>query len=442
MNGILISLLWFLTLYIFVYQNDKRSDIFSPVKFICLIYLLRNIPFLCMVYLDNDKFPYNILQAIHTDIDNAFINYTIVQTVAFASLIFGIYSYKNKSFAKIKPVIVHYKSTKILIFVLAFIGIGAFLVFLSTIGGIGYLLSNLDNRVEIQSGQFVLLLLPFMTIAVVLVIKQIELKNKLADKILLLFLFILTVLSNSALGGRKTTLYLIVTCVVAYHYFIKKIIFKNINKVKFFIGTLCVAGYIFIIPILRQSDGFNTISSGSVDLSDQFKVEEIIGHISYTSIDVFTANYFNYSNIWYFSTFSTLTSNLFDRGDKDNLPPVDEGVYYYNIINNNADYSPPYPRSRMSIVSLPIENLGFGYANFLFVGVIIAFFLQGRVFAYMYQLLIKYNFHPFMVYFYVFMIFNFNFSSLRVFNLLTISATLLFAIFLQKITRNFYLKQT
>jgi hypothetical protein len=96
----------------------------------------------------------------------------------------------------------------------------------------------------------------------------------------------------------------------------------------------------------------------------------------------------------------------------------------------------------MLIVSLPIENLGFGYANFLFVGVIIAFFLQGRVFAYMYQLLIKYNFHPFMVYFYVFMIFNFNFSSLRVFNLLTISATLLFAVFLQKITRNFYLKQT
>lgn len=415
---IYLVFIWFLVVYLLAYNSSKHEDIFSPLKFISLFYIIRNIPYLFFLAIDNKIFPQNILRSINLNLDEALVNYTIYQTLAFFSLVIGI---KFRSSIGFKFPSYYDKNDYNLSFIvfIFLLGLSGFLYFIFSIGGILALLENLDNRVALQSGAYVLLLIPLMSLACIYLLKKYSMhrKSKFLLVILILIIF-LTVISNSSLGGRKSTLFLIFFLLAAYNYYIKPINFKKISILKYFVLVGGIMIYIFIIPILRKTGGWESFQNGDITLED-FGIVEIVSQISYLSIDVFTVNYFTFDNLWDFKTLLTIPLNLIGA-NRDFNPPIDEGVYYYNIINYfSPSIAPPTPKSDLILVSLPIEQMGFAFGNFHFLGIIIFYFLLGRIYTFFYKLMLRNNQSEAFLFMYIYIILNFNFSSLRLFNFLT-----------------------
>lgn len=412
---ILFCFLWFAALYFFAFKILKDSDILSPIKFVSIKYALLNLPFILLIWYSPVTFKKDILRICNVSIEDAFLQYTKVQTVAFISLLLGIYSY-NK-WRNIKPgwvidsTIYNYKALKIMAVVFFCIALGAYAVFIYRIGGLYYLLTHLDDRIGLQSGQYILQLLSFLYIAVLLFMLCVKLRNKKSDKIIFFIALLSACFIFSSFGARKNTLLLLLMVVFAYHYMIKKIAFSSINKPLALFGLLLLAGYILIVPIVRNKEKFTQLQTEKTSV--YINLDVLIYNVSYTYIDVFAANYFNEENAWYLSGITDPVKVFLTKGNKSATPPVDEGAYFWNIVKHQKDYRPSTPRAQLTEGSWPIENFGFGYANFLLPGVMAAFFLQGICFSFFYSLLKNEIYNPVLLYGYVLVLFSFNFSNLR-----------------------------
>ena len=284
--GVIFTLIWFVLLYGIIYISDKNADVFSPLKFITLIYIIRNIPYILMVCLDESIFPANVLHTLNKNIGDAFMQYTFVQTIAFVSLWAGIkfnLSIKNTTY-NFHSCISEKQFKRYFWFIIITSGIGivAYLQFVHSLGGIIFLLSNLSERVAIQKGQYILILMTFLSISTVLSLKLIQIKPFKRYKVLFAVLFLIIIFANSSLGGRKTTLYLIATCVVTYHYLLKPLTIKSIKKSHVIIVTGLLSAYIFFIPLLRSQDGYTAIKSGEVDILEEFDYKSVLSSLSYT----------------------------------------------------------------------------------------------------------------------------------------------------------------
>jgi hypothetical protein len=259
-----------------------------------------------------------------------------------------------------------------------------------------------------------------MPIAVIFRIKAYSLSPSKRNRLFFLVFFIITALASSSLGGRKNTIFLILMCLISYHFLIKNFTFKNLKLTRLLPVILIVSFYVFLIPAIRAPDGFNKLLNGEIDVIEEVELGDLISKFSYTYIDIFCANHYNKDNIWYFSSLLTIPYNLDISKSNTLRPPIDEGVYFYNIAMQNSEYAPPTTRSKMDLVSLPIENFGFGYANFLIPGIILAFFMLGIVYKWAYNLFIKSGKNPIILFLYMDVLFNFNFSSLRIINLISL----------------------
>jgi len=410
---IFLCFFWFLLLYFFAYKLAGKSELFSPLKFVAIKFALTNLPFILFIAFNRGTFFKNILLVCHVKLDDAFLKYSLIQTVAFISLCAGILIFKGR-----KPLVsppadnYNYLNTKILAFVFFAIGILAYAIFLSRIGGLGYLLHHMNQRIELQSGQYVLILLPFMVISCLLLLLCIKLRNRILDKVILLVFAAVTVFIFSSFGARKSAVLFVITFLVAMHYTIGYIKF---NRKSVAVGGVLLASvlfYLFIIPVLRESSGSD--KSINQSLAANARARKVVYSTSYTYIDIFAANYFNAENAWYFKGFFAPVVVPFTKADKKQLPQIDQGVYFGSIIEFMKHYEPPMPRGVLSKTSWPTENFGFAYANLLLPGIIIFFFLQGMIFSMVYRFVDHDPKNAALQFLYVMVIFDFNFSSLRI----------------------------
>ncbi|CAL2090753.1 O-antigen polymerase [Tenacibaculum sp. 190524A05c] len=413
---ILFCFIWLFIVFFTVLIKDKQKDLFSPGKFVAIKNIIFNLPFILFIYFNPEMFPEEILRVCQVDLEDAFLWYTFVKTLSFISLILGINFYSRKR-EKVKHNVIRnsYFSIKLTSLIFLGIGIGAYIIFLSSAGGITNLLLNLSSRVELQSGQKVLFFLPFLNLSVLFYMLVVKMKRTNRNVLFLVLIVIISFLIYSSLGGRKNSLYLLIMLVVGYNYIIKPIKVREISKIKILTAVSFVAFYILIIPLIRRPNGLEELFSSSTDLVEIFQIRDLVYSISYTYIDVFAANYFHLDNLWFFNGVGDIFLNAFSSVDsKSYLPPIDDGVYFRSIVSYNRYFSPPTPRGLLTNSSWPIENFGFSYANFSLFGVVLFFFLQGVVFAYFYKLITKNKFKVIFVFLYVFVIFNFNFSNLRI----------------------------
>jgi len=410
---IFLCFFWFLLLYFFAYKLAGKSELFSPLKFVAIKFALTNLPFILFIAFNRGTFFKNILLVCHVKLDDAFLKYSLIQTVAFISLCAGILIFKGR-----KPLVsppadnYNYLNTKILAFVFFAIGILAYAIFLSRIGGLIYLLHHMNQRIELQSGQYVLILLPFMVISCLLLLLCIKLRNRILDKVILLVFAAVTVFIFSSFGARKSAVLFVITFLVAMHYTIGYIKF---NRKSVAVGGVLLASvlfYLFIIPVLRESSGSD--KSINQSLAANARARKVVYSTSYTYIDIFAANYFNAENAWYFKGFFAPVVVPFTKADKKQLPQIDQGVYFGSIIEFMKHYEPPMPRGVLSKTSWPTENFGFAYANLLLPGIIIFFFLQGMIFSMVYRFVDHDPKNAALQFLYVMVIFDFNFSSLRI----------------------------
>ena len=232
MSNILLSIVWFSTLYIGTFLFFRKRNLFSPIKFICTLFILRNLTYLIVIYFDESVFPDYILRSIDLDLDSAILQYTYVQTIAFFSLISGILIIRTKHIKNKIIVIRDYKTlvkSSKFIFV---IGLLSYLIFIINIGGLFFLLSNLENRIEFQSGAYILIFTQLLSIAIIFRVRIYGLIKSKKNKILFILFFLTAIFLNSSLGGRRGSVFIILISLASYNYFIKPIRFSTIKRTR------------------------------------------------------------------------------------------------------------------------------------------------------------------------------------------------------------------
>lgn len=425
--------IWFSVLYFSAFKFAKQSSIFSPLKFVCIRYALTNLPFILYIALYPDAFSGKILKVCNVTLHEAFLQYTIVQTIAFISLVVGIMaaSKKNLSSSEYYTNTPKLKRQGYIASVFFLIGLTAYTIFLNNIGGLGYLLNNLDKRIALQSGQYILVLLPFMVYGSVIQLHTIKINSGTLNKILFALYCCTALFVFSSFGARKSSIIFILTLVIAYHFLVKPI--KITLKTGIVIGLVSVflVVYVLVVPAIRSN---STYAQSSYENGNGLK--KAMYQTSYTYIDVFAANYFTHKNAWYLDGFIEPFTTAVSIKDVTKRAQVDQGVYFNSIVKDNENYRPPIPREQLSVTSWPTENFGFAYANFLLPGIVVFFFLQGLVFSLVYNWLKTKSYNPIILVLYVAVLIDFNFSSLRIATFIRILPVFIFAYLLYRVSHS------
>lgn len=408
-----LSFLWFLLLYSGTFYFSKNKDIFGPLRFVSIKSALFNLPFILYTAIYPNSFLQRILSVCQTDVYTAFFKYTLLQTLAFASMVVGvlIVGASKQESAETESSLSKRRLLRYTV-VATIVPILAYMVFLGRIGGLSVLLNHLYNRVILQQGHYVLELLIIFPLSVLLLFLMKRTTGKkiygwLIPVALLLFSALLT-----TFGARQPTMIVIGMSLVGYHYYWKTI---TVNRKTILISSfvlLFMGGYLLVVPFLRLSpEKQEQVEHNNNSL---FTGKSLVYNLSYVYIDVLVANYFNKDNAWFMEGYFAPVKAFNYKGDKGDIPQVDQGVYLKSIFLGQKDYRPPMPRREVSKTSWPTENFGFAYANFLWIGLIVFFFLQGLIFGIAYRFTMKHLFNPVVLLFYILIILKFNFSSLRV----------------------------
>lgn len=96
-------------------------------------------------------------------------------------------------------------------------------------------------------------------------------------------------------------------------------------------------------------------------------------------------------------------------------PSVDDGMYLYSICLGREDIQPVMSVSSLDLSSYPLETFGAMYANFGIFGVIVGFWILGRIIGHTYYTMINSEHNKlFYILIYTSTIVSFQLSTLRV----------------------------
>jgi oligosaccharide repeat unit polymerase len=404
-----LSFVWFTLLYGAGFYFSPNKDLCSPLRLVSLKYAFFNLPFIFFTALYPETFLRGILSVTHTDVYTAFLKYTLLQTLAYLCLIAGILFFSKQQKENIAAENINISKLVMYTVVAVLFALAAYGVFLYRIGGLGYLLTHLKDRVSLQGGQYILILLELLPLVILLLLLLKRTQNKKSTVPVVVALLVFGLLYVS-FGGRKPAMILVAVFLAGWHYYIRGVRF-NAKTIKYALaGTAIFACFLLVVPVLRG----DALDHGTADNKLKVGARNFVYNLSYTYIDIFAANYYNAGNAWYMDGYFEPVKAFNYKGDKGCLPQVDQGVYFKNIYLKQKDFRPPLARNEVSSTSWPTENFGFAYANFLIAGVVVFFLLQGMVFSVVYRYLIKNLYNPVLLLVYVQVILQFNFSSLRI----------------------------
>ena len=100
-------------------------------------------------------------------------------------------------------------------------------------------------------------------------------------------------------------------------------------------------------------------------------------------------------------------------------PPIDEGVYIYNLFLGRP-VEPPLPTILMAANSWPPRTFGNGYMNFGLAGVVIFSFIQGWITGVAFKFMVRSNRHPIFLFLFLLIVFSFQVSNLKIAELATV----------------------
>ena len=98
-------------------------------------------------------------------------------------------------------------------------------------------------------------------------------------------------------------------------------------------------------------------------------------------------------------------------------PPVDDGTYLYSICQGRTNIIPPMSFDNLDGSSYPLETFGSMYANFGLVGLFVGMIVLGGIYGYAYRKMKNNSYSLFNVVIYTQIIFTFQLSTLRIFQL-------------------------
>jgi len=389
--------------------ESRNTDFFKPSKFFLLLVAFE-IPFAFTVNSDPELIPFYALKHIK-DFDQVFLQhffngFIFVSTVIIASVFtnpkIGILGkILETRLTDIKSLFVAH------ILLLVVTGI-SFIIFLESIGGLYFLLLNIDSKTTLIAGTGYLQAAYNISGAMSMGFLVMSYSKKehitLFNLLYVAFILILIFLIFSAIGSRKGPILFVIYFLLLWHY--------NINKLRFFTLRNITVGFIGLLyfsalPLFRTAGSFEFYMSNTPQLfQDSFEnMGLFFQRFSELERSLMIYSLFDSSNLWLGSSFIDILYAPIPRSLFPDKPPVDEGVYLYNIAHGNL-VSPSTPLRKMMAVGWPPSTITNMYINFWYFGVGIGGLIYGYVLKYFYNFAKAQKFDAISVYLYTNVVFG------------------------------------
>lgn len=410
----------------------KYKDIFHPICFFSILSILRYVPSTFSADVDN----------FVKLTDHGLTKFVLLTSFYVLCVISGWYVFTRINNKKVAHVFQGELNNKMfrLGLVLFIIGTLSRIYFIYSSGGLFYILSNIQNKVEMVTGNGYLLAIGnFMTYGIVLMMCSDFYKHR--RNLVINMLLILCIGSSfflfAFMSDRTAPMRFLMIVIMAYHYNFKHIKLSSLLKPKSVGLILACVVFIVAMPLLRNKEGYNKY--GSVSNLMEHASEEI-GNIfywfSYTGRDVFIYEHFDISNYWGGKNVLNFISAPIPASILEDKPPVDEGYYLANLIKG---YESSPPQTRFSYKSsIPFDNQGIMFANFGIIGLFLGGILIGLVYGYTYKLLVVNDYHPLVVVISQVILYNFSLTSHDMVNVLLLIGFMLIPLML---TRTLHFKR-
>ncbi len=363
--------------------------------------------------------------------DSVFLLYCVLQTVSYYLVLFGIgvrleestliyiqpsaYSNEECSYSYSFDENVNYRLWGIVFTVAGFL---AFLIMMQRVGGIYYFFTHLQYRSSLTRDldllSWLLSLLRYGPLILVYSLRG-------TGKGMSIWLLLLIVISGFCygMGGRKAVILMLFEATTIYHYTVKPITVRDVFKLKYIILAFVIVLF-FVTYVQFRIEGaferflidpFSFISENNKGLAKVFASE------SYVSFYMAIIKYFKDHSLWMGASYLGMLTAIIPSSLYAAKPPVDDGMYLYSICQGRTDIFPVMRTSALNGSSYPLETFGSTYANFGVFGVFIGMFLLGVVISFFYRKMQKSGYSIFSIIVYSQVVFEFQFSTLRMFQL-------------------------
>lgn len=392
------------------------TDLLSPVRVIPALHVLTIAVFLFFAAFDDQTFAAMVVFHPSTrDLPAAVAWYAVLQALAFAALMAGVWSGVGAGWGRRLPVLASRFTPGRAFWAVVFssgVGLAAFWSLLDRIGGWRFLLENTYRRAQLLAGMGYLYNLLFILSfgALVLVYSQRERRTPLRWAATLALL-IGTLVIYSSFGGRRSSLDLMIAVLFTWHYGVRPI--RRPKLVALGLSAILVP-YFVAVPILRTPDGFRRYASNLPALGSAVyeNLDLAVRQVSYVNQYVLIANHFTLDRVWLGKSYLDLLTAPIPSSRLPNKPPVDDGVYVQSIAAGQ-EVTPPVPARGLFQSSWPPETFGIMYMNFWIPGLVVGMFLLGVIYRAAYEYMRESGYSLFSIVMYGNILLNFHFSNLR-----------------------------
>lgn len=414
---------WFLT-------HKKHPDIADPYNIYTALYSL-NVLIPTFLYADANVV-YTIKEAYIRDsvLDNSvYFTYAVLQTICYYLVVFGcklsikrvtenLTNLHGRNESEKCNQQFNYKKYEKIGIVLWLIGVFSFFVIMKQVGGVYYFFTHLQYRTSLTRNiDFWTWILPFVNYGTLFVVYS----YKGTEKKLAVGTIIMIVLSGimSGLGGRKALLILFIEAILLYHYCVKKIKIKQFIKPKYVFAAFALYLFFILMSKFRTEGAIESFIQNPILFVSESNngILSTIRKESYVTFYMTIINHFKSHALWYGRTFWGLITAIVPSSLFPAKPPVDDGAYLYSICIGKTDIIPPLPFSKLDGSSLPLETFGSMYANFGTIGLIFGMIALGGIYGHSYRKMKRNSYDLYDVIIYIQIIFTFQLSTLRIFQL-------------------------
>lgn len=409
MTYLIVILYAFYIFLLYSVFNKKNNDLFHPKSFF-LIFISFEIPFAFSLINDHTLMPFYALKHVK-DFDSMFFIHFFNSFIFISIVILSITYFNPRSRLLKKQIDISYYNPKRHLYthlIFLFLVFITYYLFLQSVGGLRFLLLNLDSKSAIISGtgyyRAIYTVSAFLSIGFLITYYSKYIKPSSLNKLYLFLIIILMFIILSSLGSRKTPMLFILYVLLMWNYNISKI--KAFTFKNFFL--LFIALFYFAAMPLFRTEGSSEFYSNNLSLLFIDSLNNLgifFQRFSELERSLMIYSLFDYDNLWLGRSFLDILYSPIPRGFFPDKPPLDEGVYLYNIAHGNY-VEPGTSLRKMTVVGWPPSTITNMYINFWYFGVILGAIIIGYFLKYFYNLALDLKYNPLVIYFYTSAIFG------------------------------------
>lgn len=415
-----ISAIFLIAIFFRKLRPRNSQHFFDPQNFFILM-LFAEMPFLLSVVIDQSSLDNRY--TLGNSLDYLFFQFTATKfffaiTFLYICMLFSK-KYDNAEFSKSIPIKNYF------LYGVVFLVMGIFVtsILVSKVGTLEIILRSWSIKTETVRGtaflRFSMMIFFAMSVSCFYFDLAKSNSSKFVKSIFLCLSIVLGFVCLGLFGERKAPLLLIAVLLIAAKFISPQISFF---RARYIVIGLAIFIFSSIAPVMRQpeniehfiSGDFVPIFSGMLESSTQ-----IFLNFSDFPVSVFVFGMVNgIDDLWHFKTISDFFYGFIPSSFYDQKPPLDEGVYIYNIAQGNS-VTLGSAFKDMTPVGWPLSRLNGPFLHFWYPGVFLGAIFSAGVTVFLYNHLVK-NLNPPLLFLYSMVcLTSFGLTNAHIFSLIT-----------------------